>query len=121
MKRIVAAFLIAPGIFPIALALFSQNDMAIGGAMVYAMFTYPLAIIIGVPTLLFFKAWGFDKWWQFCLGAGLIGFIPSPFFFSTMQLNGWFTLAATFTGIGALSGCVFWLIAFWKTDKLVKC
>lgn len=117
MKRIIAAFLIAPGVFPLGLALFSQNDMAIGGALVYAMFTYPLAIIIGIPALLFFNAWGFDKWWQFSLGAGLIGFVPSPFFSSTMPLSGWITLAATFIGIGVLSGYIFWLIGFWKSNK----
>jgi hypothetical protein len=121
MKRIIAAFLIAPGIFPLGLTLFSQNDMAITGALVYAMFTYPLAIIIGVPALLFFKAWGFDKWWQFCLAAGLVGFIPSLFFLGTMGLSGWLILAASFIGIGTLSGYVFWFIGFWKTDKIIKC
>lgn len=120
MKRIIAAFLIAPGIFPLGLTLFSQNDMAIAGALVYAMFTYPLAIIIGIPALLFFRAWGFDKWWQFCLAAGLIGFIPSPFFLSTMELTGWLILAAAFIGIGALSGFVFWLIGFWNMSKVVN-
>ncbi len=120
MKRIIAAFLIAPGAYPLCMLLFSQNEMAVGVAWVFAMFTYPIAIIVGVPALMFFRAHHFQKWWHFVIGAGFIGFLPSLFIILLQSREQWLYVISGFIGIGAFSGLVFWFIAFWKSNQSHK-
>jgi hypothetical protein len=125
MRRIVVAFLLSPGICPIVLALLSAIP-ALAGIWVFAlpiaMFTYPIALIIGVPAyLLFFR----QRWlylWQFALAGGIIGIstllalgLSSDETSNVQWLAGQLPL---FAAIGLLSSATFWLVGVRKNPWL---
>lgn len=119
MLRIAAAFLVAPGAYPVAAtlhALATHSDYYLVAGPTIAMFTYSTALVLGLPVYILYRAWGLCRWWQYVLGGGAIGAVVAVSFMLLGNSN-WrdFLLVASLAG--ALSGLVFWFIGVWKSNK----
>jgi len=123
MLRIIAAFVIAPGTYPLGsmlYALLSGSEWAVSGGLGAAIVTYPTALIIGVPAYLFYRAWDLRSWWHYALGGGAIGSAVGAVYFS-MGLNpNPMTLGASCFAIGAVSAFLFWLVGVWKSNYALE-
>ena len=128
MKRVLLAFLIAP-----ATALLLAG-MADGIGFIFAgrldllgpaialttIYSYPTAVILGIPAFYLFRRSGWIEWWHFVLGGAAIGCIPPlivllavirvplPEFFRDADL---FMLCGLGASLGAVSALVLWAIA----------
>ena len=117
MKRIVAAFLIAPLSVPLAAAATLANWPPRGDqwmlVVVMAMFTYGMGIVGGVPALFVFRRLRWDRLWQFGLGGAAIGIgmivVGSPA--ALLRAD---NFVAIYGAIGAVSAAVFWFIGIWR-------
>lgn len=129
MKRVVLAFLIAPATALLLAAVADGIGYVLGsslklsglGLVLTAVYAYPTAVILGIPTFLVFRHRGWFRWWQFVLGGMVIGCIPPllvlvgifgmPFAEFLLSADG-----AVFLGLGAAIGAVsvlvFWLLAY---------
>ena len=128
MKRVVLAFLIAPATALLLAGMadgigfiFSEKLDLFGPAIALTtIYSYPTAVILGIPALYLFRRSGWVEWWHFVLGGAVIGCIPPlvvlfafvrvplPEFFRDADL---LTLCGLGAILGAVSTLVFWAIA----------
>ena len=84
MKRVVLAFLIAPatGLLLAGIAdgiglIFAEKLDLLGPAIALtAIYSYPTAVLLGIPAFYLFRRFGWLAWWHFVLGGAVIGCIP---------------------------------------------
>lgn len=112
MKRIVAAFLLAPLAVPLAVTLLLAAASGVGDQVmlgpVIALYTVPVTLVAGVPALLVFRRMRWGRLWQFALGGALIGIAPILVEAPPLAQVG--TYIGLYGGIGLVSAALFWLI-----------
>jgi hypothetical protein len=85
------------------------------------LFSYTGMVLFGIPLIFLFIRKRWLSWWQVTLGATLAaGFLVTGYFL----LSNWQHFLQSGLGItaygllsGAISGLVFWLIAFWRNPR----
>jgi hypothetical protein len=113
--RVVSAFLLAPAVAPLLIALTSFHPSMAGVwivALGVAAFTYGTALLAGVPAYFLFRLKKWLKWWQFVLGGALLGLLPALVLGFPLSLQGILFLGSNHAVIGAVSGLAFWAVAF---------
>ena len=120
--RSLLAFLIAPGLSPITLWVWSRfstpqvgTKPSVTGFLFLAALTYSAAIVLGVPIYLWLLQKRLTSWWHLTI-AGVITGVCTSLIFGIGEFSSWsivyISLACTFSlPWGALTGFVFWLIA----------
>ena len=125
MKRIIIAFLIAP-LAPVIFYSLLTNSNLFGiifsipwDFLLIGMFTYPIALVFGIPTYILFLRKGWRSMKSYALGGAIIGFsffIVSLFFLGVTKNWKGVIIPIFFCSIsGAISASVFHLIA--KPDR----
>jgi hypothetical protein len=130
MKRIVLAFLVAPLVPVLLLALVdligSSGAASHSGngalfALVVFVFVYPATAILGIPVYLYFRRKGWHQWWRVLLGGACIGLAPGVFsgflaLFADVRIGETLAMLLPFAGLAAAFGAVgalaFRVIAF---------
>lgn len=113
-RRVLIAFLIAPGAVPALLAIQSatrgfHDDWRL--AAVIALFTYGAALVLGLPMYLLFRSRGWLRWWHCVLGGASVAALVV--LVGTLRAGGVAGLywLPAYLLIGAVSGVLFWLVA----------
>ncbi len=108
MPRIIAAFLLAPAIIPLCVAVAIVVRSGVGEQLiipaVMLMYTYLVSIALGVPALFLFRHRGWRGLWQFALAGALFGIAP------VVLARGSVSYIIPYGAIGLVSAAVFWLI-----------
>ena len=112
--RIIAAFVLAPGLFPLGLVASGSGNWEQLAAFVIAGYAYAATIVVGIPGFLLLRTRQLLNLWIFTLGASVIGVVPGIVFINTHSLSSQLFVTASFAGIGAFTGLSFWLIGFWR-------
>jgi hypothetical protein len=102
--RVLAAFLLAPAAPPLALSIWERNL----DNLTLAAFFYPFAWMLGIPGYDHFAKRGWLQIWQVTLAGGVMGAAVALVFIRSGDL----AFISKYAGFGALTGLVFWLIAF---------
>ena len=104
--RIVAAFAVAPGMFPFAMALYLQTFWSFVG---FSIYTYGSAILFGIPLFFLCRRRRWLQWWH-CVVAGTVASLPFlAILFGSLGILS-VEVAAIVLGVGAASGLVFWVV-----------
>ena len=114
-SRVVFAFLLAPAVAPLVIAVASLHPSMAGAwivALGVAAFTYGTALLAGVPVYFLFRSKKWLNWWQFTLGGTLLGLLPALIVGFPFSLQGILILGPDHVVIGAISGFAFWAVAF---------
>jgi hypothetical protein len=107
--RVAVAFVVAPLAVPVTLFLIFRDPTA----MVAAMFSYPLALVPGIPMYFILRRLGWLHLWRFVLcSAVLAACIGVAMSLPISMHRNISTLVAVLTANGAMVGLVFWLVAF---------
>jgi zinc transporter ZupT len=86
MKRIVLAFLVAPLVPLLLLALVDVIGSPEGSrhsengtlfAIIVFLYVYPATAMLGIPVFLLFRRKGWYEWWRALIGGVCIGIAPS--------------------------------------------
>jgi hypothetical protein len=77
-RRAVAAFVIAPAIVPLSVAVIALTRGArlpesLAVASIYAAFTYAAALVAGLPLYSCFERRGWRSWWQYAVAGVGVG------------------------------------------------
>jgi hypothetical protein len=107
---VILAFLIAPLVPALVGALVAGQ---IGWVLVLAPFAYLFALP-GIPAFLLCRKLGWLKPWQIVGVSSVLGALVSPLLRPGVPF---FSDVALFTGYAALTGLVFWLIAFARASS----
>ena len=76
-------------------------------------------LLLGVPAFVFCYRRGWLEWWQMVLGGALVGLVCAlPFAVGGTVLAA--ALAPAFFALGLLLGLLFWLLALWRNNRLVR-
>ena len=117
ISRVAAAFLLAPAVAPLGVALLSLVPSLAGIwvlAVGVAAFTYGTTVIAGIPAYSLLRYFNCVSWWHFTLGGAVLGILPALVFGFPTSLQGMLVLGPDYLAIGAVTGLVFWIIAFGK-------
>jgi hypothetical protein len=116
------AFVLAPAVFPLVawvISMFHYSEsptLSFAAFLIAASFTYPTALVLGLPLFLIFQRRRWQRWWQYSLGgatiAALPGFAIAWSIWSSENLVEVLLVVLRFAGIGAVSAFVFWLVLF---------
>ena len=121
MPRVLLAFVLAPLTVPL---LFGLQDVVVfffTGAMEHhwrrplgiALFAgYPVELVLGLPTLMLFRRFGWIRWWQFALAGAVIGALPGI----PWLLEGQGGILALGAIAGTVTALVFWAVAVPRND-----
>jgi hypothetical protein len=115
ISRVAVAFLLAPGVAPLGIALASLLPSLAGIwvlAVGVAAFTYGTTAIAGIPAYSLLRYFNWVSWWHFTLGGAVLGILPTLVFGFPSSLQGMLVLGPDYLAIGAITGLVFWAIAF---------
>jgi hypothetical protein len=97
---------------------------SLGGIWVLAVgvaaFTYGTTAIAGIPAYSLLRYLNWVSWWQFTLGGALLGVLPTLVFGFPASLQGMLVLGPDYLAIGAITGLVFWAIAFSKATPPLR-
>jgi hypothetical protein len=82
--RVLLGLLLAASVLPIAAfcTLLAQDPtlpgftVAVAYAGVFALFTFPIALLLGIPLLLWYRANRWHAWYHFAIGGALLGLLP---------------------------------------------
>lgn len=121
--RLILGFLAAP-LVPCILAATAaslrQGDLASipFGTLLYALFAYPFALVLGIPTYLLISRLGHPSLVRVIFSGGILGLISGLIFLELLDLNwvttgnnGKFTIILLFGIFGAITALVFWWLA----------
>jgi hypothetical protein len=122
MGRMVAGFVIAPGIplvaYLIATSKYADETFVVGGLLVF----YGLAAVIGIPLFLLCRHLSWLEWWQISLMGGLlpllvaIAWVVDP---PCCQSTAFRVIEAVFFVLmGVVSALCFWLIGLWRNPTV---
>ena len=76
-------------------------------------------LLLGVPAFVFCYRRGWLEWWKMVLGGALVGLVCAlPFAVGGTVLAA--ALAPAFFALGLLLGLLFWLLALWRNNRLVR-
>lgn len=113
-KRIACAFLLAPLLPCLVHAVAMRNPLAF---IFYAVFSYPLVAVLGIPSFLLFKRWGWLSWLQVVAAGLLLGLVSGVLLAAVMgwQPEGFAAWSvamglAIFAAHGAITAGAFWFI-----------
>jgi len=76
-------------------------------------------LLLGVPAFVFCYRCGWLEWRQMALGGALVGLVcVLPFAVGGTVLAA--ALAPAFFALGLLLGLLFWVLALWRNNRLVR-
>ena len=123
ISRVAAAFVLAPGVAPLGIALASLIP-SLGGIWVLAVgvaaFTYGTTAIAGIPAYSLLRYFNWVSWWHFTVGGAVLGILPTLAFGFPASVQGMLVLGPDYLVIGAITGLVFWAIAFGKAASQLR-
>jgi uncharacterized membrane protein len=110
-------FFLAPALLPLSAFVFIVlNDFQVESlttGLVYAglfsMFTYPVALVLGLPLHLLMQRHGWLSIEQYAAGGAVLGIAPLLFWGAFGNIDALFLLFCC--AVGAASAIVFWLMA----------
>lgn len=78
--------------------------------------TFAATIFIAVPLFFLFRKLGLFRWWQICLGGGVVGLLSAMIIQVADSGSSWiwYQFAALTVPLGTLSGLVFWWVGVRK-------
>lgn len=117
MARIIAGFILAPGLFPLLSLAFGSVWSGVEFALVIS---YLSTVLFGVPLFFLFKWRRWYKWWQ-VTAAGAACALPFSALlinFSNPQIHH-LTNSLQLIAVGAIAGLLFWTIALARNSALI--
>ncbi|HVK31683.1 MAG TPA: hypothetical protein VM845_04160 [Burkholderiaceae bacterium] len=118
MRRFYAALIVVALMYPIGV-LASGAKQALMGALVGGIVTVGTALLLGLTMALWFLHKGWFKAWQAVCGGGCIGALVAMIFALDPLTRPLSELLPALSGIGALHGLAFWVLAFFRNAALV--
>ena len=96
-----------------------MDEIGIAGPLTVAPVAALATLLLGVPAFVFCYRRGWLEWWQMVLGGALVGLVCAlPFAVGGIVLAA--ALAPAFFALGLLLGLLFWLLALWRNNRLVR-
>jgi hypothetical protein len=128
VKRLVAAFVLAPATVPLLLVVVVCTlGGDVGFSYIFAgpiaIFAYAVTLLLGLPTFLWFRKRRWLALWHFAIGGAVLGLAPLTFFAGLggpLALSFVAAQALGFAGIGLTSACAFWAIGIWRNSQICE-
>jgi hypothetical protein len=128
MVRLLLALLIAPGALPLGIFCFlsatGEKGMATLIAMVVAIVSYCVAVVVGLPVLIVLQTKGWLSAPHFVMSGFVLGLVGFAIVFgergSSLLDAGWLPYAFACSCLGAVTAFLFWMIGIWRNIGLVS-
>jgi hypothetical protein len=118
MQRVILALAVVASAYPL-LILLAGGQFAVGGAVIVGIVTVGASLLAGVPLAFWFVKRGWLKFWQSLLVGGGLGVVVGLAFNTFVELSAAFGFILKFVALGGLHTGVFWVLAFWRNQRLL--
>ncbi len=118
MRRVAVTFTFLALVYPVV-AFVAGGEIGIAGPLTVAPVAALATLLLGVPAFVFCYRRGWLEWWQMVLVGALVGLVCAlPFAVGGIVLAA--ALAPAFFALCLLLGLLFWLLALWRNNRLVR-